>query len=291
MKSYLSYIMAIATCLNTVAIYTEKDAPQSKQPITQLTELIQNGVNSLLTKPDVARSSRKHDYEFTNENLNIFGTVELNKFTINAIDTHVNVDMESSNEEAPEDVIFIGLPHHTPKFSLYPDDCGAIFVNVYQNTEFRRLPCHTFRVRKKSSGWNDFVQWTIVNNQRVLFAPVGFKCGPLELPLDPVTHIVEGEFVNTDLDLDGICLIRGQVYIVADNQDVCININKDTVLMNEGNELDSLILLANWDRKITFLVDESMQWRSHLELPFYVVQAGPGKIEFKIVAHEEDIIV
>jgi hypothetical protein len=264
--------------------------PKSPERVSELAEKIQYGVDNLLTTTNTkGLRHNSYTYHFIDQDVFISNTIEFKKISITAENTSVEVAMVP-NEETNEGVTLIGLPHHKPKFTLHPNNGFPIFVDVFVNTEFRRLPRHDFKISKDfSNDFNSFVQWTLFNNQRVLFSPVGFKTPGLELPENPTNHLIQGQFVDTNLILNGVCLIDGIVYIVADNQDVTIRLNEVSWLMNATDAYEcALILITNVDRKITFVVDEAMEWRSHLNVPFFVVQGGLGKIEVKIVADDND---
>lgn len=258
--------------------------------VSPIAKEIQFGLDNLLTKP-TRSSNAKYYYTFTDQNVVFSNQIEFKKINITAENNNIALYMVQ-DEQTGQDVNFIGLPSGTPSFNLYPKKNHGIYIEVLTDTEFIRVPHHNVRVTKKaiSDSEDGFVEWDILNNKRVLFAPIGYKSTSIELPEDATTHIIEeGSYVDNDLTLNGICLVNGAIYVVADTQDVTVHLNKETWLMN-ANDTDTcaLILLANVDRKITIKVDEKMEWRSHLNAPFYVVQAGPGKVEVKIVANDND---
>lgn len=258
--------------------------------ISPIAQEIQFGLNNLLTKP-TRNSKSKYHYAFTDQNVVFSDQIEFKKIDITAENNNIVLYM-TEDEQTNQDVNFIGLPSGTPSFNLYPKNNNGIYIEVLADTEYRRLPRHSLRIVKKgiSSSEEGFVEWDIFNNKRVLFAPIGYKSTTIELPEDATTHIIqEGSYVDTNITLSGICLIDGVVYIIADTQDITVHLNKETWLMNANNtNTCALVFLANVDRKITIKVDENMEWRSHLNAPFYVVQGGPGKVEVKIVANDND---
>ncbi|RTL07182.1 hypothetical protein EKK58_03330 [Candidatus Dependentiae bacterium] len=253
-------------------------------------QAIQYGIKNLLTQKKT-KSRSKYHYAFTDKNVLFNGMKEFKKINITAENNSVTIYMQE-NEETNQDVTLIGLPSGIPSVNLYPENNNGIFIEVLTDTEFRRLPNHNLRVTKKNmtDSEDGFVEWGIFNNKRVLFAPIGYKSPAIQLPEDATTHLIEeGAYVDTDLALNGICLINGIVYVIADLQDVTIHLNEATWLMNANDFATcALVLLANEGLKITIQVDENMEWRSHLNAPFYVVQAGPGKVEVKIVANENN---
>jgi len=291
MKNYIVYAAVVTFFLNTATLYTQEDTNQAANPQAALLTLVQNGIDTLLTKPDKGTRWAPYEFSYTNKDVNFDGTIELKKLTINATQTEVNIAMVSI-DDASEDVRFVGL-FDGPEIRLNSENGYPIFINVYQNTEFRRLPDHTFRIKANSTNtYYGAVIWTMYYNQRILFAPIGYKCGgSVTLPEDPTTNIVSGEFVDTNVILNGTCLISGPVFIVADYEDVTVTLDVNSVLMNQGNGEyeDALIILANEGRKVTIIVNETLQWRSHLNLPFCVVQGGPGEIEIQIVAQPEPV--
>lgn len=251
---------------------------------------IQYGLDTLLTKPTRSPNSKYH-YTFTDQNVVFTNQIEFKKIDITAENGNVILYI-TQDEQTNQDVNLIGLPSGTPSFNLYPKNDKSIYIQVLANTEFRRVPYHNLRITKKpiSASADGFVEWIISNNKRLLFAPIGYKSTAIELPENTSTNIIEaGSYIDTNITLNGICLIDGTVYVVADTQDVTLHLNKETWLMNANNtNTCALILLANVDRKITIKVDENLEWRSHLNAPFYVVQGGPGKVEVKIVANDND---
>lgn len=284
--------LIITSMCFTLVTHIMGDGNTVSEHISTVAKEIQYGIDNLLTKVNSAprKNRSKYIYEFTDQNVIIEGLLEFKKIKITAENTAVEI-FTVANETTGEGVTLIGYPDHSPSFKLYPENGNPIFLNILTDTEFKRLPKHNLRIKKDYSFGNEpsFVQWGIANNHRVLFSPTGYKSSSLDLPVDIATHLIEGQYVDTDITLNGICLINGVVYIVADTQDVTIHLNEYTWLMNATDEIQcALILLANVDRKITFVVNESMEWRSHLNAPFIVVQGGPGKIEVKIVADDND---
>ncbi|HTM06052.1 MAG TPA: hypothetical protein VL201_02330 [Patescibacteria group bacterium] len=266
--------------------------PPAADRVSELADKIHYGLDNLLTKTsdtEIIRHNPPYIYHFIDQNVFISDTIEFKKISVTAENISVEVAMVAG-EESNEGATLIGLPHHKPKFILHPNNGYPIFVDIFINSEFRRLPRHDLKIAKDyTNDFSSYVQWTLFDNQRLLFSPVGFKTSGLELPEDATNHLVQGQFVDTDLLLNGICLIDGIVYIVADNQDVTIRLKEISWLMNSTDMYQcALILIANVNRKITFVVDEAMEWRSHLNTQFFIVQAGPGKVEVKIVADDND---
>ncbi|QQR53329.1 hypothetical protein IPH25_00480 [bacterium] len=222
------------------------------------------------------------NFNFTNEPVSFSGIVELKTMRFNAQDTDMFISSEKELSDPELDTTFIGNNDHKSKIVFTGTNEHRFLFAINNNTEFRRLPFHNLEIIKKPT--ISAVQWTIVNNQRVLFSPVGNRA--ITLPEDTISRTFSGAtIVDEDINLEGLCLVDGLCAFLADTQDVHIRLNNPVTLMNANDTNQSVLFLgANVGQTLYVHIDYPLQFRSHLDTPFYVLPIGPGTVKF-IIQH------